>query len=105
MDCDQAQTGVEGFVAWSWYNEEHRHRGISFVTPAQRHAEMHEEFLADRHQVYEAAKAKNPRRWSRSTRNWDSKPVVRLSPRPAAKLRDTTDNTNPRVNTFMRQLS
>src|SRR3546814_14877404 len=35
-DIDQARAWVQGFVAW--YNTEHRHSGIQFVTPAQRHA-------------------------------------------------------------------
>ena len=32
---EQARTWVAGFV--HWYNEEHRHSGIRFVTPGQRH--------------------------------------------------------------------
>ncbi|EAY3716391.1 transposase [Salmonella enterica] len=31
---EDACSWVEGFVGW--YNEEHRHRGISYVTPGQR---------------------------------------------------------------------
>jgi transposase InsO family protein len=33
---DAAREWVYGFV--HWYNEEHRHSGIQFVTPAQRHS-------------------------------------------------------------------
>jgi len=35
-DLNAAQQGVKGFV--SWYNHEHHHSGIRFVTPARRHA-------------------------------------------------------------------
>ena len=44
---------VEHARAWCerffrWYNEEHHHRGIGYVTPSQRHAGLHEEVLAQR---------------------------------------------------------
>lgn len=35
-DIEQARTWVHRFV--TWYNTEHRHSGIRFVTPAERHA-------------------------------------------------------------------
>jgi transposase InsO family protein len=53
-----------------WYNEEHLHSGIKFVTPGSRHRGEDAKILASRHEVYQAAKAKHPDRWSRSTRNW-----------------------------------
>src|SRR3546814_1062755 len=58
---DQARAWVQGFVAW--YNTEHRHSGIQFVTPAQRHAGADCQILAGRIAVYEAAKQANPTRW------------------------------------------
>ena len=70
---------VEGFV--TWYNEEHRHSGISYVTPAQRHAGLHIELLQHRERVYNDAKKRNPERWTGCTRNWDPIPTVRLNPR------------------------
>ena len=60
---------VETFVAW--YNEEHLHSGIRFVTPGSRHRGEDVEILAKRHEVYCDAKAKRPNRWSRETRNWN----------------------------------
>ncbi len=74
----EARQWVAGFV--DWYNREHRHSGIQFVTPAQRHAGLDTAILAHRKAVYEAAKAKNPERWSRETRNWDPVKVVYLNP-------------------------
>jgi len=70
---------VEGFVAW--YNEEHRHSGISYVTPAQRHAGQHVELLQHRDRIYKSARNRNPERWTGETRNWDPIPTVRLNPR------------------------
>jgi len=63
-----------------WYNEEHRHSGIQFVTPAERHAGLDVEILECRTEVYEAAKAKNPGRWSGDTRNWKRINIVHLNP-------------------------
>lgn len=73
-----ARQWVGAFV--HWYNEEHRHSAIGFVTPAQRHAGLDVELLAKRVEVYEAAKAENPRRWSCPTRNWQRVTVVHLNP-------------------------
>jgi len=70
---------VRRFVAW--YNTEHRHSGIRFVTPAQRHAGLDRQILATRTDVYEAAKRAHPARWrSRSVRNWEHISTVALNP-------------------------
>lgn len=63
-----------------WYNEEHRHSAIGFVTPAQRHAGLDAALLRKRVEVYEAAKARRPERWSGATRNWQQILVVHLNP-------------------------
>lgn len=63
-----------------WYNEEHRHSAIRFVTPAQRHAGLDRALLDRRVDVYEAAKQKHPERWSGNTRNWQPVCVVHLNP-------------------------
>jgi putative transposase len=63
-----------------WYNEEHRHSAIRFVTPAERHAGLDRALLDKRVDVYEAAKQKHPERWSGTTRNWQPIPVVHLNP-------------------------
>lgn len=63
-----------------WYNHEHRHCGIQFVTPAQRHERLDQALLARRHALYQAAKAKNPNRWSGKTRNWQRLERVDLNP-------------------------
>lgn len=63
-----------------WYNHEHCHSAIRFVTPHERHAGQDAALLARRVDVYEAAKAKHPQRWSGSTRNWQPVQVVHLNP-------------------------
>jgi putative transposase len=63
-----------------WYNEEHRHSGIKFVTPAERHAGLDTALLNNRAAVYEVAKVKHPERWSGATRNWKPILVVHLNP-------------------------
>jgi putative transposase len=63
-----------------WYNREHRHSAVRFVTPEQRHAGQDTALLAKRVEVYEAAKAKHPQRWSGCTRNWQPVQVVHLNP-------------------------
>jgi putative transposase len=73
-----ARQWVQDFVRW--YNTEHRHSAIKFVTPAQRHAGQDGLLLSRRNAVYEAAKARNPERWSGATRNWEPVTVVHLNP-------------------------
>lgn len=69
---------VETFVAW--YNDEHLHSGIRYVTPSDRHARHDRPILAHRHEVYTTAKERTPRRWSRQTRNWTPVGAVYLNP-------------------------
>lgn len=63
-----------------WYNHEHRHSAIRFVTPAQRHEGIDVSMLEKRASVYEAAKQQRPERWSGATRNWQPVLVVHLNP-------------------------
>lgn len=74
-----ARRWVSQFV--EWYNHVHKHSAIKFVAPADRHAGLDVLILAERERVYEAARAANPIRWSKSTRNWDPIPVVHLNKR------------------------
>lgn len=73
-----ARQWVGGFV--HWYNHEHRHSAIRFITPAQRHAGLEAALLRKRAEVYQAARAAHPERWSGDTRNWDPVSIVRLNP-------------------------
>ena len=72
-----------------WYNREHRHSGIKFVTPYERHTGQDREILNARKTVYENAKQKNPLRWTGTIRNWDYVDGVWLNPeKQQQKLED-----------------
>ena len=73
-----AREWVEWFVGW--YNTEHRHSAIRYVTPDQRHYGQERAILEQRQRVYADAKARHPERWSRGTRNWTPVAEVRLNP-------------------------
>ena len=66
LDC--ARDWAERFALW--YNNEHLHSGIRFITPADRHDGKDIEILSKRHQVYQKAKAGHPERWTGKTRDW-----------------------------------
>lgn len=78
---DDARAWVERFVRW--YNTEHRHSGIKYVTPEQRHLGQDIEILCERSKVYEAARQRHPERWAGSTRDWSPVGEVCLNPQPA----------------------
>jgi len=63
-----------------WYNDEHLHSAIGFISPGQRHAGAATQVLAARTSVYEAARVRNPRRWSRTVRQWNDPQHVWLNP-------------------------
>jgi len=65
-----------------WYNHRHRHSSIRFVTPDQRHSGQAVELCCHRAHVYELARQRHPRRWSRGTRCWRQPEVVWINPPP-----------------------
>lgn len=69
---------VTSFVAW--YNTRHRHSAIRFVTPDQRHLGDEQVVLAERQELYEAARRGTPERWSGATRDWSPVKLVELNP-------------------------
>jgi len=77
-NLDQARIWAGQFV--HWYNVEHRHSGIGYVTPAQCHTGEDGDILATRHRLYTQARAANPRRWSGATRDWTPRGPVTLNP-------------------------
>lgn len=81
---EQARLWAIGLI--DWYNLEHRHSAIKFVTPAQRHDNLDGQLLQKRGEVYEQARNANPQRWSKNTRNWSPVTEVHLNPdKPADK--------------------
>ncbi len=77
-NLEQARAWTQQFVVW--YNEIHRHSGLKFITPAERHNGQAQEILRRREQVYEKAKNSHPERWSGRTRNWHLEDEVWLNP-------------------------
>jgi len=77
-DLVQARQWVQTLV--NWYNFEHRHSAINFVTPEQRHTGQDIELLQQRTALYNEARQKNPLRWSKNTRNWNRVEDVHLNP-------------------------
>jgi hypothetical protein len=69
QSVEEACTWVATFV--EWYNHQHRHSG-------EARAISHH-----RAQVYEQARQRHPRRWSRSTRCWRQPAVVWINPPPS----------------------
>ena len=79
FDClNSARVWVAGFQ--HWYNEVHRHSALKFVTPGQRHRGEDRAILERRQRLYEAARAKQPERWSRKIRDWTPIGTVYLNP-------------------------
>jgi putative transposase len=75
-----------------WYNVDHRHSGIRYVSPAQRHAGDDHAILAARHAHYVQARDRNPARWSRDTRDWTPIGAVTLNPERDSVVTMATHN-------------
>jgi transposase InsO family protein len=86
-DVHAAREWARRFV--HWYNHDHCHSGIRYVSPAQRHAGQDKDILAARHALYIQARQRNPRRWSGNTRDWSVIDAVTLNPEREAVVRST----------------
>ena len=75
---EEAQAWVDRFVRW--YNEEHRHSALNWVTPMARHTGEDRELLRRREETYRRARRRNPHRWSGNIRNCSPAPAVILNP-------------------------
>ncbi|GAB7550467.1 hypothetical protein CS8_101830 [Cupriavidus sp. 8B] len=78
VDLDAARAWATHFVRW--YNVDHRHSGIRYVSPSQWHVGDDRKILAARHEIYLQARERTPARWSGSTRNWTPVGAVTLNP-------------------------
>jgi putative transposase len=74
----EARRWVQRFV--NWYNNEHKHSGLKFISPTERHNGMDKEILKKRKAVYEAARNRNPERWAKDIRDWSLVDKVFLNP-------------------------
>ena len=92
-ELDAAREWAARFV--HWYNDEHRHSGIRYVTPSQRHAGQDRGLLAGRHELYQQARRTNPRRWSGQTRDWTPVAAVTLNPERDTLVQAVTSQIRP----------
>ena len=77
-NLDEARAWAAEFV--HWYNVEHRHSGIRYVSPAAAPCRRDHAILAARHELIPQAKQRNPARWSGDTRDWSPIGAVTLNP-------------------------
>jgi putative transposase len=73
-----ARVWCEKFV--KWYNQEHLHSALKFITPQQRHNGEDKMIMKKRDAVYQNAKQKHPERWRKNTRNWTLQDSITLNP-------------------------
>jgi hypothetical protein len=89
-----------------WYNVDHRHSGIRYVSPQQRHAGDDQAILAARHALYTQARQRTPPRWSGNTRDWSHIGVVTLNPERVQLVSTAASpqHTQPQAARLRRQL-
>lgn len=75
-----ARQWVEQFV--TWYNGQHRHSALCFVTPDDRYFGREGMVLARRRAVYERGRAEQPLRWTGRPREWRPAGPLRIQVRP-----------------------
>jgi transposase InsO family protein len=80
----EARDWVLRFVRW--YNHEHRHSAIRFVTPHERHEGLDQAILERRREIYEQARTAHPERWTRRVRNWEPVDEVWLNPETCSSV-------------------
>ncbi len=80
-DLEAARAWAAEFVRW--YNDEHRHSGIRYVTPGQRYCGEDHAILAARHALYLEARERNPARCQ----------ATRATGRPSAQSPSTPNAT------------
>lgn len=88
----KARVWVQKFV--NWYNNEHKHSGINFLSPTDRHNGLDEKIFKNRSTVYKLARQKHPERWSKGIRNWSLENEVYLNPERVDNqvIDDSTEN-------------
>jgi transposase InsO family protein len=78
QSLSEAQAWVDRFVAW--YNEEHRHSALNWVTPMARHRGEDGRQLALRRRTYLLAQKRHPARFPNGIRNCEPVGEVTLNP-------------------------
>jgi len=84
-DLFEARTWMANFV--NWYNTEHRHSAIGYVTPAQRRNGDYKKIIDTRNRTMEQARLLHPERWGAKTRIWNANEEIYLNPDSETKER------------------
>jgi len=74
----------EHAIAWfsdfvNWYNTEHKHSGIDYITPEQRHSGIGGKILEERNKVMDLAYKLTPKRWGVKKHIWKAPSTVYLN--------------------------
>lgn len=85
---EEARAWVAEFV--HWYNTQHLHSALNYVTPDDRYHGRDVDILAKRDRVYQAARDRSPERWSGDTRNWAPIGPVTLNPEKGKSAKSIT---------------
>jgi transposase InsO family protein len=85
-DIEHSRAWMANFV--NWYNTEHRHSAIGYVTPEQRRSGAYKEIFEKRNDSLALAMEKNPERWGKKKRVWgcDDKVYLNLGKETKEKL-------------------
>lgn len=76
---EEAREWVYNFVIW--YNTEHLHSGINYLTPKSMHEQKTKPITTNRKKVYEKARETHPERFNKSKkRNFEPPEKVALNP-------------------------
>jgi len=78
QNIEHAWEWMADFV--DWYNTVHRHSGIGYITPEQRHNGQVKKIMRFRNNVMNEARINHPERFSGEPVRWKEHPVVYLNP-------------------------
>lgn len=73
---EEAREWMTKFVAW--YNNEHMHTRLNYVTPAQRRNGKYAEIFNKRNETFANARLAHPERWTGKTKVWEIEQEVFL---------------------------
>jgi len=68
-DIETARDWIDNFV--NWYNNEHRHSAIGYVTPGQRRLGHDKKLFVRRNETMKKAREKHPERWGNKIKKWE----------------------------------
>ena len=73
---EEAEEWMSRFV--NWYNKQHRHSSLDYVTPYQRRSGEYKEIFEKRNRTFTIARKEHPERWTGNTKYWQIKDEVFL---------------------------